>query len=474
MRSLLSIVRLTLANAVRMRIAIVIIVFLAVVIPTLPFILKTDETQVGHVQITLTYSLGMLFLLLSVMTIFIGCASISNEIAGGQMQLLDTKPVRRWQIILGKWLGIMVLNTALIILLGGAAFGLTRFIGRASAAPDTEAPEAQKSQHDLRNSVFTGRVTMKPELPDGIEEAVILEYETRRQEGRLPEGWKEDEYKDHLRQLELKRAGVVPFGTEKVWTFKNIELDREDEKSVFFIRYKVRTTETRTDRMFSGIWMFGGTYDPGEGRDPIEKYGTVQVTETTGSPHELEVPAFVIKPDKTLDIVFLNATTSDDGQRGISVTFNPDEGLELLYRRTGFFTNYVRHFLIILAILGFMAMLSVVSSSFLSFPVAALLVFSIILNAYGLGTFKEFAYATDPATIATTGQKIGKGAAKVVYNVLAYIMPDLTQYTTLGKLNSGIYISTGLVLKSVLVLVVLFGGIIYAIGCVIFAREELG
>jgi hypothetical protein len=474
MRKLLSIVRLTLANAIRMKVAIVIIVFLAIVVPTLPFVLKTDDTQKGHVQITLTYGLGMVFLLLMVMTVFTGSASISNEKMGGQLQLLDTKPIRRWQIILGKWLGIMVLNTALVIFLAGATFGLTRFIGRASAGTPEE-------QADLRNSVLTARVSIKPEVPEGIRERVNEEYETRKKEGRIPDAYrirdregnfkageyKEQEYKEDLTQLELKRLGVVPYRTIKIWEFNGIRVAQAQKENVAYLKYEVSTTEARRDRMFQGRWVVGDRNSPTE---PFHQY----VEETTRSPHELAFPVRYIKPDGTVDVSFHNYTASDDGQRGINVVFNPDEGLELMYKRTGFLSNYVRYSLLVLTILGFAAMLSVVCSSFMSFPVAALLTFSIILNSYGLGTFKEFAYARDPSVIPTTGQTVRKEAGKVIYKILSHAMPNLGNYSMLSNLNSGRYIPATLVLRGVGVIVLLFGGIVYMFGCFIFSREELG
>ncbi len=474
MRRLLSIVRLTLANAIRMKVAIVIIVFLAIVVPTLPFVLKTDDTQKGHVQITLTYGLGMVFLLLVVMTVFTGSASISNEKMGGQLQLLDTKPIHRWQIILGKWLGIMVLNAALVVVLGGATFGLTRFIGRASAGTPEE-------QTDLRNSVFTARVSIQPELPEGIQERVNEEFETRKKEGRIPESYKvrdrdgnikageyeEEEYKADLAELARKRLGVVPFRTVKIWEFKGIKIDPAQKENVAYLQYEVSTTEVRRDRMFQGLWVVGDRDSPTE---PFHQY----VEETTGSPHELAFPVRYIQPDGTVDVSFHNYTMSDDEQRGINAVFNPNEGLELMYKRTGFFSNYVRYSLLVLTVLGFAAMLSVVCSSFMSFPVAALLTFSIILNSYGLGTFKEFAYARDPSVIPTTGQRVRKETGKVIYKVLSHTMPDLSKYSMLSNLNSGRYIPATLVLHGVGVLVLLFGGIVYIVGCFIFSREELG
>ena len=460
MRRLSSIVRLTLANAIRMKVAIVIIVFLAILIPSLPFILKTDDTQQGHVQITITYGLGMVFLLLVVMTVFIGAASITSEAEGGQLQLLDTKPVRRWQIILGKWLGIMALNVVLLVVLGGVTYGLAKFIGRPSKGTKQE-------QMKLRNSVFTARETRKP-IPPDIEDRVNKEYEKRKREDRLPEHLKDEkEFKEFQRDLELRRLGVVPSDSTKWWEFEGIKVDRADTDGFIYLRYKARTTESREDNMFVGAWAVGDI-SSGKQRYFIRR----PETETVGSPHEFAVPSKHVQEDGTVEVAFRNLTRSDDN-RGINVVFNPDEGLELLYKRTGFLSNYIRYLLLVTTILGFVAMLSVVSSSFLSFPVASLLVFSILMTSYGLGTLKEYAYMNDPRGY-TSMEKARMGVAKVAYKVASHVLPSLSRYGALGKLNSGRYVSLGLVLRGALVLVVLSGGVVYVLGCIIFSREELG
>ena len=467
MRRILSIARLTVANAVRMKIAIIIIFFLLILIPSLPFVLNTDETQLGHVQITLTYSLGMVFFLLAIMTVFIGAASISNEIAGGQMQLLGTKPVSRWQVILGKWLGVMFVNVGLIFILGAITFGLVRFIGRASAG-------SEKDKFELRNSVFTARVSVKPEPPEGVEREANEEYKQRLKENRIPPEWinpdgsvKEKEYLEQLKTTALKQRYNVAYGAYLQWKFSGIKVNRENDTDFLFLRYKVNSAETRQDRMFAGRWVAG---DRESTKEPFHR----EIEQTTDSPHELAIPVNHVKSDGTMDVEFLNLTISEDGQRGISVSFNPDDGIEILYSRSGFFTNYIRYFLLVLSMLGFMGMLSVTTSSFLSFPVAVLLTFSIVLNSFGMSAFKEFAYSSNPLEEKTIAVEVGKGVSKVVYQIVSHIIPDLSRYSVLSKLNTGRYIQSSLVLMSVLVLIIIFGGIIYTLGCIIFNHKELG
>ncbi len=53
------------------------------------------------------------------LAIFASVDTVSGEIASHTIQALVTKPVRRWQILLGKWLGYALMLTLYLLLLGG-------------------------------------------------------------------------------------------------------------------------------------------------------------------------------------------------------------------------------------------------------------------------------------------------------------------------------------------------------------------
>src|SRR5262245_50390219 len=53
------------------------------------------------------------------LAIFASVDTIAGEIASHTIQTLVTKPIRRWQIVAGKWLGFAVMNVLYLALLGG-------------------------------------------------------------------------------------------------------------------------------------------------------------------------------------------------------------------------------------------------------------------------------------------------------------------------------------------------------------------
>jgi ABC-type transport system involved in multi-copper enzyme maturation permease subunit len=114
MISLWGIARTTIAEGIRMKLAVVFILLLMLILPTLPIVSHGDGTLKGRVQSFLNYSLTATWVLLSLLTIFMSCSTLANEIKNRQIYSLASKPVPRWKVLLGKWLGIIVLDVALL------------------------------------------------------------------------------------------------------------------------------------------------------------------------------------------------------------------------------------------------------------------------------------------------------------------------------------------------------------------------
>lgn len=71
------------------------------------------------------YGANFIIVLLS---LFVSVDTIAGEVASGTIQTLVTKPLRRWQVVAGKWLGLAVLLTLFTILLTGGLVLIVRVI----------------------------------------------------------------------------------------------------------------------------------------------------------------------------------------------------------------------------------------------------------------------------------------------------------------------------------------------------------
>jgi len=57
------------------------------------------------------------------MTVLTSVDTISGEINSGTIQTLVSKPVRRWEILVGKWVGFTAMITLYLLLMGGGVMG---------------------------------------------------------------------------------------------------------------------------------------------------------------------------------------------------------------------------------------------------------------------------------------------------------------------------------------------------------------
>jgi ABC-type transport system involved in multi-copper enzyme maturation permease subunit len=126
------IARLTFREAVRRKILLAAllmgVVFLVVYGVGLEFI-RRDLSRSGEISNPLVSNQIFNFMLLSglyvvnflfaVMTVLTSVDTVAGEIASGTVQTVAAKPVRRWEILLGKWLGYAVMMTLYLAMMAG-------------------------------------------------------------------------------------------------------------------------------------------------------------------------------------------------------------------------------------------------------------------------------------------------------------------------------------------------------------------
>jgi len=159
MQRILAIAGLTWKAALRFKLFLVIAVLLIVAVVGLPVVIQDDGTAAGFTQIILTYTLSAITALLGISTLWLSCGTLARDIEECQIQVVATKPIARWQIWLGKWLGIVTLNAALLVISGGCVFGLLQW--RAAKLPAAE-------QQVLRQQILVARGSAKEPSLDGF------------------------------------------------------------------------------------------------------------------------------------------------------------------------------------------------------------------------------------------------------------------------------------------------------------------
>jgi Cu-processing system permease protein len=74
---------------------------------------------------------GIAFLAVA-LALLISVDTVAGEIASGTIQTLVTKPLRRWEVIVGKWLGLGLMLSAFTVVMSAAliviVYGITRYL----------------------------------------------------------------------------------------------------------------------------------------------------------------------------------------------------------------------------------------------------------------------------------------------------------------------------------------------------------
>jgi hypothetical protein len=333
MRPLLTIAHLTIRAAIRYRLFAVLALLLVLTVVVLPLVIKHDETARGFTQITLTYTLGLTTVLLGFVTLWLGCGVLAREMEECQLQMVDVKPVARWQVWLGKWLGIMTLNAGLLLLTAACVYGTLLY--RARHLPTQ--PVDQRAI--LFNEVLVARQAVREAPTDLTGEAEKL-FTAAKQRG-LPEGT--DERALRLRLLHEQQAfhETVPGNNLRRWT---IDLGRPTRHAgeLVHLRVKFYPADWRRTQEYPVEWLAG----------PLD--GVRQKLETRplapDTFHEIAVPASLIGGDGRLVVDAMNRSDA-------ALVFPLADGLEVLRREAGFAVNLARALGVILCWLGLLTAL---------------------------------------------------------------------------------------------------------------------
>jgi hypothetical protein len=371
MRRIWAVASNTIAQAIRLKSAGIVIVLLAVLLPMMCLTVVGDQTLKGKLQTFSSYGLSLTSVLLCLLTIVISCYSLTSDLKYKQIFLVATKPIRRFELLLGKYLGVVVLDVLLLTIFSGIVYGLTW-----SLPWFVKAPEGQRQQADLE--FFTARDVLTPAIDtETVEQEVQRRYEQLRADDQIPENMTRGQVFAQIRNQELFRAKTCEPGREKIWEFTSVQT--RDPNDLIFVRYKYRIAGQGIDSQIAGAWQIGDIRPLKTGQYPGTPIFVVERIEATQTELEFAVPAACIAADGFVGVVFFNNPQTN------TQTIILDD-LKVMYRTGSFEGNFLRVAGMILVRLIFLAALGVSVSTWLSFPVAVL----ICLAAYTSGMINGF------------------------------------------------------------------------------------
>ncbi len=456
MQRLLAITSLTWKAAFRFRLFIVIAVLLLGAVVALPIIIKDDGTAQGFTQILITYTLSAIAGLLGLSTLWLACGTLARDIEECQMQVVAVKPIARWQIWLGKWLGIMSLNAALLALAGGSVYVL--LLWRAHRLPADQ-------QEVLRNEILVARGSAKPaDLNKDIDDETDRLLRERLQKNPVTTA-DLPEVRKQIREQVAADYQLVPPAYMRLWEI-NLGQARDSLKDrPLQLRIKFNTSDPNisSSRTFGGIWRVGVP-------QKTQLYQAEELSMAPGTFHEIKLPPNLFDANGLLTVQFLNIDT-------MAMLFPLEDGMEVLYPQGGFGLNFVRGLGIILCWMGVLAALGLAAASFLSFPVAAFFALALLGVTFASGTM---ASAVSEGSIGGYNAEKGiHGNTPVDFVVIPAFRAVLAiinlakEFSPVDSLSTGRSITWSQLGLAFAQIILLLGGVLALSGMAIFTRREL-
>ncbi len=455
MQRILAIAWLTWKAALRFRLFLVIMALLLAAVVGLPMLIKDDGTARGFTQILLTYTLSAITGLLGLSTLWLSCGTMARDVEECQMQVVATKPIARWQIWLGKWLGVVTLNAALLAISGASVYGLMQW--RAAHLPAAE-------QTLLREQVLVARGSARP--PDHAAEIEAATQQTL--QARLkahPELANSTALPEVERQIrEQIKAGyqIVPPGSAREWHINLSEQKDSLRGRPLQMRIKFNPA-TGGVGTFSGMWLVG---DP----QKMETWQSEQMSLSPNTFHEFQIPPDLFDAQGVLTVAFVNLNND-------SLLFPVEDGVEVLYPEGGFALNYARGLGIIFCWMTLLAAIGLMAASFLSFSVAAFLSMAVLAVVLSSGMLAE-TVASGSVGVGNEEKGIaGHSPADVVlipmFKGILAVVALARDFSPIDSLSTGRAITWSELGAAFGQIVLLLGGVAGAIGIGLFSRREL-
>ncbi|HUT28754.1 MAG TPA: ABC transporter permease [Sedimentisphaerales bacterium] len=442
----------TVKQAVRMRLAVVFVLLLMLLIPVMGFSVTGDGTLKGRLQTFVSYSLSLTSFLLCLLTIAVSIYSLTSDISEKQIYTVITKPIRRFELLFGKLLGVILLNTGLLVFFSALIYGITVYTPSVGKTSKNELRQAE-------NEFFTARAGLVPAEPD-VSGEVRTAFDKLAQEGRLPElfrGLSRKEIFARLTKQAKLRSRAANVGQELIWEFDNVK--PLDPNQSLFIRFKYDVSVTPPDLQIYGRWWAGDIRQVRYGQPIVTGFYEFENKDLIRTSHEIEVPADVIAPDGYLAVGFLNPPLNQT-----VVIFPLEGGLEVLYKADTFTANFIRAVLLVLLRLIILAALGVLASTFLSFPVALLLCMVIFFTANFSGfVLESFDYLSENIS----------SIYKYTLRPIIHLLPQFDKYNPTKYLVGARLLGWPVLAKAAALMVLVKAVLLMLLAIIVFSRREI-
>lgn len=419
MNKILAIAVLTIRSSVRSRMFAAALLAVIAVIAGLPFVMRGDGTPQSLAAIFINYAFGLMMFVLSLAATWNGAGAISLEMSGRQMQMLVTKPLNAFCIWLGKLLGLLALNLALLVLGGILICAMLHWTLRPA--------NLSKTNGGIRNEIMT---VYRPVAPS-----------------------------------KTPRSGADPVaigpGEAYRWSFNLTE--RAAKTSFMLIKFRFMPSPFSHQSPVAGAW-----------RAFTEK--NVEIFNRTGvaSPHltaSFAIPGPFSSAPRMLE--YANLQTNPP----VTIFFPSTDDLQLLIPESSFEANLARGLLMGFARLAFFTSLGMIAGGLFSFPVAVFLSMGLLVMSFSEGMIRQLAehglWMNPPEGNLLAIAAVLNDMTRALFSALASLLPALDRFDPAALLSNSLFIPWNLVGQSFVVLCVLYPLLLTLVGSFCLSRKEV-
>lgn len=480
----IGVARTIVEEAIGTRLSILLVMLVVITLPMLPLLLDPAERLAYRLQFFLTWALSAASVLLALMTIALVCSSVCGDIESRRIHLSLSKPLRRWEYLFGKWLGVVLLDAMLVSLAGIGIYGFALSLARIPAQ-DVEDRLAVDEQ------VLTARDRARPVHPRGeeFEKSVAATIEEIRRDD--PATFDKDPIGARKRILSqrIHEWHTVTADTVSSFVFNGLDPQRIRAPVVqlrlqpFADNSNISEAEVRFV-----LWLNDRPYPVNNGKHEEYTFPVARI-------HTINLPTSSISEDGTLRVTIANRNHVMPGEEFPTIiAFTPGEGLEILYRVGGFSWNFARGLVIVWSKLAMLAAVATAAAAWLKFPIAFLTGAMVFVTAAASAFFAD---AIDiytgldnrEATIVSMlrlrlkmlGDCLAQGAwwdaTKTVWSFAAdaflTLVPSFGHYDSITQVGTGRVVPVSEVTTGVIVLGVAYPVVLLLLGWMLLERRDL-
>ena len=464
-------------ESIRTRLSISFLMLLLVLLPLVPIMLDPASPLRHRIQTLLSRSLGITFGIAAFLTVFLCCATVAFEIRDRQIWQVLTKPVSKFGYLMGKWVGVLSINFAILTVASVSVFFYLQYL---RSAPVADGLQGNLDRIAVEEEILTARIESHPIYDSLSEEQLSLRVEMAidadpdlRDKGqiRIPLRKKlreelQESFLSQQRSIPPKRGDQVYSHT---YRFEGLQHAKKMGTPLAF-KYRFHITQSDEHDTFEAGLMYNG--------DPATRHVVTYVPTMT---HVTMIPAYLIDDDGVFEISIFNLYQPPPVYEGMGAIVFDTGGIRLLYRVGDFEPNFFRAMLVLWIKLAFLAALALAASTFLSFPVACM----VTLTVFICGTLAPYlsvalqAYIP-PSTAAVDFGNIGhiikwtfENAIRGIASAMVYALDGFGEQRPTDQLVNGMLVSWSSVIRGIITIGFIWSGIALSIGTYVLKKRQL-